>query len=396
MVLVSYRSNILSNLSTMKAHYNIILAGAGGIAEAAGLILAEWSTVTPTIYIGNRTLEKAQRVAQWIQDGTTKTCKVVPFLLDTTTITNEMKGIFEKGDALLDCLPGSLAPKMAQFAKDFDLYYANLTEYVAETDQIIELAKNANTGFVLQTGLAPGYINVLANHLFQEFCKDFDVEKVDTLEFKVGALTINAVAPHYYGFTWSPIGVATEYVKDAIVIRNFKKVNLPSLSERAGIIINGLAFEEDLTSGGAADLPDALKGKVRSLDYKTLRHPGHYAWVQQQLLEINGDKNTIPTLQQRMITSIPYVEDDQIVLYAAVQGKDSKGTLRRREITKIIHPQTVGRHQLRAIQTTTAVPLIQSIQWLLEKNTKGITLQSSLYPKEFLNGAYIVHVYGEV
>ncbi len=380
----------------MKAHYNIIIAGAGGIAEAAGLILAEWSAVSPTIYIGNRTLEKAQSVSEWIKEGTTKTCKVVPFLLDTNAISDEMKGIFEKGDALLDCLPGSLAPKIAQFAKDFGLYYANLTEYVAETDQIINLAKNANTGFVLQTGLAPGYINVLANHLFQEFCKDFDVEAVDTLEFKVGALTINAVAPHYYGFTWSPIGVATEYVKDAIAIRDFKKVSLPSLSERKGIIINGLAFEEDLTSGGAADLPDALKGKVRSLDYKTLRHPGHYAWVADQLSKIDSKINPIETLQHRMLDFIPHVEDDQIVLYAAVQGKDSKGTLRRREISKMIHPQRVGLHQLRAIQTTTAVPLLQSIQWLLESRSKGITLQSTLSPKEFLNGAYIVPVYGNV
>ncbi|MET7027840.1 saccharopine dehydrogenase family protein [Sediminicola luteus] len=380
----------------MKAHYNIIIAGAGGIAEAAGLILAEWSAVSPTIYIGNRTLEKAQRVSEWVKEGTTKSCKVVPFLLDANTISDEMKGIFEKGDALLDCLPGSLAPKMAQFANDFGLYYANLTEYVAETDQIIHLAKNANTGFVLQTGLAPGYINVLANHLFQKFCRDFDVEAVDTLEFKVGALTINAVAPHYYGFTWSPIGVATEYVKDAIAIRDFNKANLPSLSEREVIIINGLAFEEDLTSGGAADLPDALKGKVRSLDYKTLRHPGHYAWIAEQLSKIDPKINPIEKLQQRMLDSIPHVEDDQIVLYAAVQGNDSEGTLRRREISKIIHPQRVGHHQLRAIQTTTAVPLIQSIQWVLENRSKGITLQSNISPKEFLNGAYIVPVYGNV
>jgi len=380
----------------MKAHYNIILAGAGGIAEAAGLILAEWSTVTPAIYIGNRTLEKAQKVAKWIEKGTTKSCTVIPFLLEAEAISDEMKGIFEKGDALLDCLPGSLAPKMAQFAKDFDLYYANLTEYVAETDQIINLAKNANTGFVLQTGLAPGYINVIANYIFQQFCKDFEVEKADTLEFKVGALTINAIAPHFYGFTWSPVGVATEYIKDAIAIRNYKKVSLPSLSKRARIIINGLTFEEDLTSGGAADLPDALKGKVRSLDYKTLRHPGHYGWVEEQLQSVDPQNNPISELRQKMISSIPHIEDDQVVLYAAVQGKDAKGNLRRREITKIIRPQKVGYHMLRAIQTTTAAPLIQSIQWLLEQRPKGITLQSTLPTREFLNGDYIVPVYGEV
>jgi saccharopine dehydrogenase-like NADP-dependent oxidoreductase len=387
---------ILVNLSIMKTHYNIIIAGAGGIAEATALILAEWSSVTPTIYIGNRTLKKAQKVSQWIQEGTTKTCKVIPFLLNTNTITDEMKGIFEKGDALLDCLPGSLAPKMAQFANDFGLYYGNLTEYVAETDQIIKLTQNTTTGFVLQTGLAPGYINVLANYLFQEFCKDFNVKEVDTLEFKVGALTINAVAPYYYGYTWSPIGVATEYIKDTIVIRDFKKGSLPSLSERAGIIINGLTFEEDLTSGGAADLPDALKGKVKSLDYKTLRHPGHYSWVEKQLLKRDPKVDPIADLQQRMTSNIPNVEEDQVVLYAAVQGNDAKGILRRREVTKIILPQKVGRHQLRAIQTTTAVPLLQSIQWLLKTRQKGIKLQSQLPSEYFLNGNFVVPVYGKV
>jgi hypothetical protein len=97
-----------------------------------------------------------------------------------------------------------------------------------------------------------------------------------------------------------------------------------------------------------------------------------------------------------MKISIPHVEDDQIVLYVAVQGTDAKGTLRRREITKTIRPQKVGHHQLRAIQTTTAAPLIQSIQWLLEKRPKGISLQSSLPTKEFLNGEYIIPVYGKV
>jgi hypothetical protein len=71
----------------------------------------------------------------------------------------------------------------------------------------------------------------------------------------------------------SPVGVATEYLKDTIVLRDYVKTTLPSLSERANIIIDGITYEEDLTSGGAADLPDALSGKVCSLDYKTLRYP---------------------------------------------------------------------------------------------------------------------------
>ncbi len=380
----------------MKTHHTIILAGAGGIAEAVALILAEWSTVTPTIFIGNRTLSKAQDLVQWVTAGTTRDCSIKAFHLLEDGITEEMKNVFKQGDILLDCLPGTQAPKMAGFAKEYGMHYANLTEYVAETDQIKELAKEASTGFVLQTGLAPGYIDVLANHLFMEFCKEFRVPKVDSLEFKVGALTKNAVAPHFYGFTWSPVGVATEYIKEAEVIRNYKKTNRPSLSERASIIINGITYEADLTSGGAADLPDALSGKVASMDYKTLRFPGHYAWVEEQIKSLSNTDAPIAALQRIMEIQIPHVEEDQIILYAAVQGKDAGGTLRRQEMAKQILPQKVGKHTLRAIQTTTAVPLIQAAQLLLESNLKGVVLQSTIDPSSFLNGNFIVPVYGKV
>ncbi|PRZ22026.1 saccharopine dehydrogenase family protein [Flavobacterium granuli] len=379
----------------MKKHYNIIIAGAGGIAEAVALLLNEWSELTPTIFIGDRSLPKAQNVAQWIQEGSTKPSNIKAYHLPENGISDEMKAILQQGDIILDCLPGSQAPRIAQFAKDYELHYANLTEYVSETEKIITLAKGAKTAFILQTGLAPGYIDLLAHGLFLQFCKDYKVNTVDKLELKVGALTKHAVAPHFYGFTWSPVGVATEYLKDTIVLRNYIKTTLPSLSERATIIINGTAYEEDLTSGGAADLPDALIGKVNSLSYKTLRFPGHYAWVDKQISNFKNSNDLIKQLQQKMESVIPHIEDDQIVLYAAVEGKDEEGILRRREIVKQILPLKVGKNQLRAIQTTTAAPLAQAAQLLLEGNYSGILLQSQIDPFLFLNGKFITNVYGK-
>jgi len=151
-----------------------------------------------------------------------------------------------------------------------------------------------------------------------------------------------------------------------------------------------------LTSGGAADLPDALAGKVRTLDYKTLRHPGHYEWVSNQMKSIGNQEDIIPALQRVMEEAIPHVEDDQVVLYAAVEGKDAAGVLRRREISKQIFPQIVGNHKLRAIQTTTAAPLIQAAQLLLESDLKGVVLQSQINPEEFLRGDFVKSVYGNV
>jgi len=380
----------------MKKHHNIVIAGAGGIAEAVALILAEWSGVTPTLFVGDRLLAKAKQVAELVKESATKPCLIEPYELSEKGLTDEMEAVFKKGDILLDCLPGSQAPRMAGFAKDFKMHYANLTEYVAETQEIMALAKDAKTGFALQSGLAPGYADILANGLFQEFCSKYDVTKAERLEVKVGALTHHAVAPHYYGFTWSPVGVATEYMKDAIVIRDFKKTTVPALSQRATIFINGIQYEEDLTSGGAADLPDALAGRIRFLEYKTLRHPGHYDWVQEQISVLKKPADAISGLQKKMEAAIPHVEDDQIVLYVAVEGKDSHGILRRMEIAKQVFPQKVGNHKLRAIQITTASALVQTAQILLESPKKGIILQSDIDPLAFLNGNYIIPVYRKI
>src|SRR6185295_18164075 len=122
-------------------------------------------------------------------------------------------------------------------------HYANLTEHVRETDEVSEIARGAQQGFLLQTGLAPGYIDVLANGLYQQFCQDHGVNVVDNVAMRVGALTTTVHPPHYYGFTWSSIGVATEYVEPATVLRDFKKTTRPSLSDVRTLLIDGIAYE---------------------------------------------------------------------------------------------------------------------------------------------------------
>jgi len=68
---------------------------------------------------------------------------------------------------------------MARLARKHAIHYANLTEHVKETEEILEIADGAEQGFLLQTGLAPGYIDVLGHLLFQGFCRQHGVDSVD-------------------------------------------------------------------------------------------------------------------------------------------------------------------------------------------------------------------------
>jgi saccharopine dehydrogenase-like NADP-dependent oxidoreductase len=372
----------------------IIIAGAGGIAQALGLILSEWSPHPLRIRIGNRTLEKATRVVEWIREGSSSSTELEAFFLpEHENYPKEAEEVLIQGDILLDCLPGKEAPRMARLARKFDMHYANLTEHVRETEEIIRIGEGSQKAFILQCGIAPGFIDILANGMFNDFCRKHRVEKVDEIAMRVGGLSENAAAPSYYAFTWSPAGVATEYIEPALAVRNFEKLSLPSLTERRRLLVRNIAYEEALTSGGAADLPDALAGKVKNLDYKTLRYPGHYEWIEHQLKQLTNSPNKIQDLQRKMEEEIPHEEKDVVVVYCAVQGKDSQDVLRREETSYLVRPQKVGKHLLRAIQTTTAAPIAEIALEALKGKYHGVVLQSMIDPKTHLKGAIIEKVF---
>ena len=371
----------------------IFIAGSGGIGEAAALLLREWCEFETEIFLGDVSEENLLRAKDFVTANSAKNSRVETVLMAKEGSNDAMNAAFEACDVLLDCSPGSQAPRMARFALDFKMHYANLTEYVAETDEITNFARNAETGFVLQTGLAPGFINVLAMSLYRKFVAEFENEKIEKIGMKVGALTAHAHAPHFYGFTWSPIGVATEYVKNARVIRKYQITEMPALSERETIVIGGRTYEADLTSGGAADLPEFFADKAKSLDYKTLRHVGHYEWVQRAIHEFPNDAELPDKVLAKFLREIPAVEDDFVLVHASVDGFDAKGARRMLEKAFFVEPIRINGNQLRAIQTTTAAPLCQTAMMLLTGKHKGVVLQSQIEPREFLNGDFVGKIY---
>lgn len=374
--------------------HSIFVAGAGGIGKAVALLLREMADFEVDIYLGDVKLEAAQDTCDWLTKGSSRGGIVEAIPMPESETDDALNSALEKCEVILDCLPGSQAPRIARLARQHNCHYANLTEYVSETEDIIKIAEGAERGFILQTGLAPGFINILACSLFNGCCSKWEVDEVDYISMKVGALSRNALPPHYYAFTWSEVGVATEYLKPAIVIRDFQKQEAPSLSERATIVIDGITYEEDLTSGGAANLPVSFARKTKKLDYKTLRHVGHYEWINGLLNALPGDYRTPGVLQAMMQETVPRVEDDFVLIYASVQGRDKDGKLQVREETRNIKPKKIGEKMLRAIQATTAASLAECAVMLLKGKYKGVVLQSQIDPDEFLRGTFVSYVYG--
>ena len=379
----------------MPQPHSLFIAGGGGIGRALGLLLFDEASFPCRVTIGDIDLGAAQEAARFASLGTSGE-PATAVRMPREGVDDELTAVLSSATAILDCLPGSEAPRMARLAREHGCHYLNLTEYVRETDEVLEIAKGASTCFALQCGLAPGAINVLGHHLFQEACSEWETEQVDTLRMRVGALPRHARAPHFYGWTWSPVGVATEYVKPAIAVRNFETVELPSLSENDVLLVDGLVFEEALTSGGAADLPQALAGRVRDLDYKTLRFPGHYAWAEGLIETLSHDETLPAQLQSVMEESIPHCEDDQVVVYADVTGRDARGTLRTKKAARIVPGLEVAGQHLRAIQSTTAAGIAEVLRTILAEGLEGPLLQSQIPTAAYLNGPFVQRAYGDL
>jgi saccharopine dehydrogenase-like NADP-dependent oxidoreductase len=321
----------------MTTTHKIVIAGAGGIGRAVGLILAEWSDLPLEIAIGDVDSERADGAAAWIREDQGGRAAVHSFPMPAEGSDETLERVLAGADVLLDCLPWSQAVRMAELARRHDLHYANLTEHMPSSDRIAEIAEGSSRAFVLQTGLAPGFIDVLGHKLFQDFCRRHEVDRVESLRLR-----------------------------------------------------------EALTSGGAADLPAALAGRVDSLDYKTLRYPGHWSWVHDRIAELQG-VDPIAELEAVLLKAIPQVERDQVVIYAAVEGLDHAGERHRVDESLIVRPCQVGRHTLRAIQSTTAAGLAESARMLLVDGLEGVVQQSRIDPEVYLNGPFIRKVYyGEV
>lgn len=379
----------------MSKRHQIVIAGAGGMGSATGLLLRELGDFEVDLFLGDADPRRAENAAAWIREGSGRRGEAAAFRLPAQDSSPEFEEVLARGDILLDCLPGSEAPRMAELARKHRLHYANLTEHVRATEEIQQLAAGAEQGFLLQTGLAPGFVNVLGHGLYLRSCRQGGVATAESLAMRVGALTATARPPHFYGFTWSSIGVATEYLEPSTVLRDFEKTTLPSLSGLEAVTIDGVVYEEAFTSGGAADLPDALAGKVRNLDYKTLRYPGHYGWVKGLLAQAPPGADPAKWLLQRMEEVVPFAEQDLVVIHAALEARDRQGTLCRLEDSRLIRPRRVGAHRLKAIQTTTCAGLAESARLLLTTDVRGVYLQSQIDPDRFMNGPFVSTIYGD-
>jgi len=251
-----------------------------------------------------------------------------------------------KPSAVVSGLPYYCNVVVAEVSRTEGLHYFDLTEDVAVTEAVRKLADGAKQVFAPQCGLAPGFISIAANELIQHF------DSLKSVKLRVGALPQHPNNVLKYSLTWSTDGVINEYGNLCQSIVDGAEVDVLPLEGLEKIEIDGTRYEAFNTSGGLGSLGETYGDRVTTMNYKTIRYPGHCEQIRLLMngLKLNHDR---PTLKRILENAVPQTLQDVVVIYAAVTGMQD-GELREENYVNKIYPQVVAGRLWSAIQITTA------------------------------------------
>jgi saccharopine dehydrogenase-like NADP-dependent oxidoreductase len=342
----------------------ILLLGAGKIGQVAAQLLAGCGDYEVTLADRDAgALKGADRVRTLALDIT-----------DPSALAAALAGQW----AVLSAAPFHLTLSIAQAARTAGVHYLDLTEDVASTQRIRALAEGAQTAFIPQCGLAPGFISIVAADLASRF------DRLDSVRMRVGALPAYPSNALNYNLTWSTEGVINEYIEPCEAIVDGRRVSVPALEEREEFALDGVLYEAFNTSGGLGTLCETLEGKVRTLNYRTIRYPGHAAIMKALLHDLRlADRRDV--LKDILENAVPTTTQDVVIIFVTVAGW-REGRLVQETYARKVYSAPVAGEIRSAIQITTASSLAAMLDLLAQGKLpqRGFVRQEDVTLAEFL------------
>jgi saccharopine dehydrogenase-like NADP-dependent oxidoreductase len=275
-------------------------------------------------------------------------------------------------------------PTIAEATLEAGASYFDLTEDVATTKAIRKIAKQASKGqiFMPQCGLAPGFVSIAANHLAQGF------ERLEEVRLRVGALPQFPTNEMKYNLTWSTDGLINEYGNPCEAIHEGKMLEVLPLEGLEHFSLDGVDYEAFNTSGGVGTLCETLRGKVRTLNYKTIRYRGHRDLIAFLMNELRlNDRRAL--LKDILEHSVPMTPQDVVLIFCTVSGTKDGHLTQITDARKIYAGEYMGA-RWSAIQMTTACSLCAVLDMHAGGRLpeKGFVRQEQVELEEFLENRF--------
>lgn len=328
------RRRVADNASSVSVELtvkDILVIGAGKIGTVIADLLAHCGDYRVTLADRSAAALAGARVATRVLD-----------IDDADALRAALSGRF----AVLSAAPFQLTVKIAEAARERGVHYLDLTEDVASTKRIRELSGGAGSALIPQCGLAPGFVSIVAADLARSF------DTLDSVRMRVGALPAYPSNALNYNLTWSTDGVINEYIEPCEAIVDGRLRTVPALEEREEFSLDGVLYEAFNTSGGLGTLAETLAGKVRTLNYRTIRYPGHAAIMKALLHDLRlADRRDV--LKDILERAVPATMQDVVIVFVTVSGMRDGRLLQDTWARKIYSGPLHGTLRS-AIQITTA------------------------------------------
>jgi saccharopine dehydrogenase-like NADP-dependent oxidoreductase len=314
----------------------VLLLGAGNIGAAIAELLKRSDDYQLTV------ADRDERRLTAIPDG-------VKTLQADVTDRAVLRRMLSNFEAVLSAAPYFLNITVAEVARELGVHYFDLTEDVATAQRVRELAVDANSVFIPQCGLAPGFISIAAHDLAKRF------ETLNRVRMRVGALPLFPSNALKYNLTWSTAGLINEYCNPCHVIHDGKVREVLALEGLEEFSLDGVGYEAFNTSGGLGTLWETLSGKVDYLNYKTIRYPGHCELIRFLCNDLRLSERR-KLFEDVLEHAVPITAQDVVLIFVTVSGTQN-GRLVQETYTKKVYHGKIGGTELSAIQITTAAAL---------------------------------------
>jgi len=187
---------------------------------------------------------------------------------------------------------------------------------------------------------------------------------VQDLRLRVGALPRYPSNRLKYNLTWSTEGLINEYCNPCEAILDGELRMVQPLENLERLTIDGVEYEAFNTSGGLGTLALSMQGRVRNLNYKTIRYPGHCELLKLLLhdLQMKDHQQELAAIFDR---ALPGTYQDQIVVFVSATGT-FRSKFTEAIYAKTIYHQKIDDENWSGIQITTAAGVCGVVDLLRE------------------------------
>jgi lysine 6-dehydrogenase len=324
---------------------DVIVLGAGLMGSSIAMDLLESSVVSQVVVVDSssdrlRAMQAKASKLSGLDQTTGSNLKLAEKLqtveLDIVKKKEDLRNLLSKNEIGIGALPHDIAEEAVKSALEAGINFVDLI-YSWRHDRstaVDNKAKQKGVTIIPACGLAPGLTSILAKNSADQ------MEEVDSVKIMVGGIPEVPRQPLNYKVVFSIDSVLEEYTRDALIVRDGKKITVPALSENEDLSFNEFPDQkfEAFVTDGLSTLPETLK-RVKFMEEKTIRWKGHANQIQLLMdlgffserpvnLKTTGNRVSpralLATLLDKKL-AMHQGDKDMTLLRVDVQGRKRKG-----------------------------------------------------------------------